>query len=470
MKAFFRYTIFLVLSFLLIFVGLGGASFAVAEDVAPSEPKKTIEEEKKDLAEVEEIMESLQGVINEKQKESSSLERDLSIIDAQIKKAKLGIRVRDNNIKEISSGIKVREATISQLQEKILREKTSLAELIRKTNEMDSTSLIEIILVHDNFSDFFVDADNFEDIHAAVQVSFDEIRTTTKKKEKEADNLLKEKEEEVKLRASQIWEKNKAETDEAEKQLILMQTKGIETAYKKMLEEKQQTAAEIRSRIFRLSGDTQLPFGEAVRIAIEAEKMTGGVRAAFILSVLAQESSMNGIFGANLGQCNYNDSKPNKSGTVMSNTQKPSFLAIMKEIGRDPNNTPVSCPIVYDGAYGGAMGPAQFMPTTWWDIKNGTGYKKRIASVTGHNPPSPFDNLDAFTGTALYLKDAYNSSACVSYASVNQNVLPYEYLRERCAAAKYYAGGNWRAHRLGYGDRVAERADKFQKDIDVLNK
>jgi len=90
----------------------------------------------------------------------------------------------------------------------------------------------------------------------------------------------------------------------------------------------------------------------------------------------------------------------------MSNSQKDSFLAIMKELGMNPNTTPVSCPIYSDGAYGGAIGPSQFMPRTWWDSNTGYGYKKRVAKVLGIATPSPFRNLDAFVGTASYLSDA----------------------------------------------------------------
>ena len=43
--------------------------------------------------------------------------------------------------------------------------------------------------------------------------------------------------------------------------------------------------------------------------------------------------------------------------------------------------------------------------------------------------------------------------------------------QESCAAAKYYAGGNWRSYMsVGrYGYRVAERAADFEKDIEILD-
>ncbi|MBI1960952.1 MAG: hypothetical protein HYS43_01630, partial [Candidatus Liptonbacteria bacterium] len=110
-----------------------------------------------------------------------------------------------------------------------------------------------------------------------------------------------------------------------------------------------------------------------------------------------------------------------------------------------------------------AMGPAQYMPVTW------QLFKDRVASITGSRPPSPFSNGDSFVGTALYLQDAYNSSSCRQYAETYSTVAPRQLLRERCTAARYYAGGNWWNYRLTYGDAVAQRAEQFQQDIDVLN-
>ena len=131
-----------------------------------------------------------------------------------------------------------------------------------------------------------------------------------------------------------------------------------------------------------------------------------GVNPALILAVLSQESSVDDLIGKNIGKCTYNQSAPNKSGTVMSDSQKPAFLSIMSELGLNADTTPVSCPIVSDGSYGGAMGPAQFMPNTWWNPDTETGYKRRVSKVLGIESPSPFEALHAFTGTALYLSDA----------------------------------------------------------------
>lgn len=106
------------------------------------------------------------------------------------------------------------------------------------------------------------------------------------------------------------------------------------------------------------------------------------------------------------------------------------------------------------------MGPSQFMPKTWWDIGAQTGYKRRVESITGSPFASPFDNRDAFIATALYLNDAL--AGC-------ERIYQTTFSRESCAAAKYYSGGNWKKHMKGYGASVANRANEFQKDIDVID-
>ncbi|HZZ99258.1 MAG TPA: hypothetical protein VFK07_00920, partial [Candidatus Paceibacterota bacterium] len=64
-----------------------------------------------------------------------------------------------------------------------------------------------------------------------------------------------------------------------------------------------------------------------------------------------------------------------------------------------PNTTPVSCPQFINGkqyGWGGAMGPAQFIPSTWM------GYRDRVSQIVGH-PANPWNIEDAFTAAAVKL-------------------------------------------------------------------
>ena len=123
------------------------------------------------------------------------------------------------------------------------------------------------------------------------------------------------------------------------------------------------------------------------------------------------------------------------------------FLAITKELGRDPYNTLVSCPHP-DYGYGGAMGSAQFIPSTWM------GYKDRLAELLGHIP-DPWDLTDAFTASAVKL------------ANGGANVQTYD--AEWKAAMLYYAGSRWNNPVYAfYGDSVMDLARAIQEEVNVL--
>jgi membrane-bound lytic murein transglycosylase B len=106
-----------------------------------------------------------------------------------------------------------------------------------------------------------------------------------------------------------------------------------------------------------------------------------------------------------------------------------------------------------DGVYGGAMGPAQFEPSTW------ELYVSQIASITGDNPPSPWDNADAFVATALYLKGAMQG--CEANYTAQLDI-------DRCTAAKYYAGGGWKNYLWTYGEATVEQEQTFAQDIATI--
>lgn len=399
------------------------------------------------------------ALLNAKALESTNLEKDLSVLGYRINKTKLEIKARNLSILDLDKNIDKKGQTIEELNTRIDHLKDSTSELLKRTNEIESASLVEVLLTSKDISEFYEDLGTFDSLQASIGDAVSSIKKAKSSEEQHKKDLLEKQQKERSLKSLQEIEKRKQEVIEAEKNRILKETKGQEKKYKEILTQKQILVNEIKNRILKITGGGELTFSEALRLVRVAENAVG-IRAAFVLAILTQESGMDGVIGRNLGKCFYNTPWNNLSGTVMSNAQKPSFLHLMQSIGRDPNTTPVSCPINRDGQYGGAMGPSQFMPTTWWDINKQTGYKYRVEKVTKSASASPFENLEAFTGTALYLSDALEGCEALYKTT---------YSRESCAAAKYYAGGNWRRHMNGYGARVASRAVEFQKDIDVID-
>ena len=414
------------------------------------------------LREYEKQIEEYQSLVQGKQKERTSLERDIAILNAKISSAKIAIRARNLEIEKLTLEINQRSNNISRLEGESAKTQAVITDFLQRINETDKLSPFELALVYKDVSRFFDEMESMSKLQDSLYESLIRFADLKESEETAREDLREKKEEAVELRAIQELQRKQLAADEQEKQRILKITKGEEKKYQLIVQEKQKNAAEIRTQIFKLFGGGELSFGEAYDLAKVAEKATG-LRAAFILAVLTQESALDGVIGANVGRCFYNTQRSNASGTVLKNDQKNSFFSITKSLGLNPDTMPVSCPITAHGSYGGAMGPAQFMPNTW------LLYEDDIKNITKNNPPNPWNNADAFVATALYLKNSSDSSSCKNYARENQKILPYQFLLERCAAAQYYAGGKWFKFRFAYGDPVVERADKFQRDINVLS-
>lgn len=88
---------------------------------------------------------------------------------------------------------------------------------MRRTREIDSSSLVEIVLAHKQLSDFFSETDSFDIIQANIQDSLVQIKGTKKQTEEEKADLEDKKAEQVQLRAIQQLENKKLASAEADK-------------------------------------------------------------------------------------------------------------------------------------------------------------------------------------------------------------------------------------------------------------
>lgn len=436
----------LFIGVILIAVLFGGGFLAVHAETA-EERRERLELE---LADVEEQIRAQQRIVNEARSQTASIERDITILDAQIREAELNIRAKEVSIAQIGGDITKKTEYIGDLEDKIDRGKDSLADLLRETDERDNTALIEVLLSEGNISNFFDELNSFTSLKIALEELFQEVRETKSDTEEEREVLTERQIAERDAKQAIEAERDTIRRLEQEKQRVLQISKQTEAAYQAVLTERQRRAAEIRAALFALRDSAAIPFGEALEYAEEASRSTG-VRPAFILAILTQESNL----GENVGTCNRpGDPESKRWYNIMPGPNDNSwrddqtiFLQITQQLGLDPNSVPLSCP--WQGGWGGAMGPSQFIPTTW------NSYAPRVASAVGVGTADPWDPEHAFTASALYLADLGAGAG--------------GYTAERTAALKYYAGSNWSlAKNAFYGDGVMGHASRIQSTIDEL--
>lgn len=417
--------------FALILVLVAGSAFAQTNEVA--ERRAALERE---LAGLETEIEGQRALLDDLRGRSQTLLRDIAILDASIKQSELAIRARNLAIRNLSGDIRTKEEAIGELSTRIARAHASLTSLVRETARLQNDSLPVLLFAEGRLAHLFVARNSFASVERELSDTLESVRTVREATEEEKESLEERRAEETDLRVAQERAQKRLEEQKAEKARILKLSKGIEANYQNIINSKEYSAAKIRSELFVLRDSAAIPFERALVLAQQAEEKTG-VRAAFLLGVIAEESNL----GENVGTGSWRIDMKAPRDTEP-------FLDITRRLGLDPDQMPVSKKAWY--GYGGAMGPAQFIPSTW------ILYEAKVAAATGHNPPNPWDAGDAFMAAAIYLKD---SGATKGTAAA-----------ERTAAICYLAGcanAKKKAYAF-YGDDVADLAAKYQRQIDIL--
>ena len=432
---------FVVLATLLLPVTL------VAQGVDTIDKQAVLEQE---LGDINQEIAGLNNTIAGLQNEGASLDRDIKLLSANINKANLNIKAKNLEISRLGAGITEKSRTVKQLGQRMEREKQSLAQLIRKTNELDHAGLMEVVLSGTELSDFFLDLDSFDALRAGLKNSSEALKSARIENQAAQDTLEERQAEEMDAKTELERNKKLVEINEKAKTVLLSITKNKQKEYAKVLADRKKRAAEIRAALFALRDTGEISFGNAYDYALTVFAKTG-VRPAFLLAIFQQESS----FGKNQGSCYLKNQMTGagisvKTGNVRKKVMNPSrdvppFLTITRALGRDPFNTLVSCPQVV--GWGGAMGAAQFIPSTW------VLYVNQITKALRTESADPWIARDAFMGAGLLLRD--NGARANSPSA------------ERDAACKYYSGS--RCSKSGtvatYGNQVMQRATVIQETM-----
>lgn len=425
-------------------VGLVASVPVRADTAASASTAQTQQQLESELQDVEQQISLYSSELAKTQTQKATLANKIKQLQARQKT--LNLQIKETTIKLTVLGRRIttveNHLTANQLKERQLIKAT--AAILRQLNSVDN-NLVVALASSDGASAFFDQIQGYSEMSRALYNLRNQTLDVRKQLNSEQDQLVSQKTDTANLLQIKSIQEQGLIGSLGEQKQLLIQTKGLESNYQQIINDGKKRAADIRNRIYELFNNmgNQITFGEAAQIAAWASGLTG-IRPAFLLAILTQESNL----GKNIGTCNRPGDPPEKGWRQVMNPDRDQapFQTITGQLGLDPDVTPVSCPM-HDSrgrriGWGGAMGPAQFIPSTWM------GWRDKVATITGKSA-SPWNIRDAFLAAALKLKD--------NGADGTDN-------GDWSAAMRYFAGAVNRRFRF-YGDNVMATTKQYIEDL-----
>ena len=354
---------------------------------------------------------------------NNSLEKDVKILASNINKTELQIQATNLEISNTKNKIGNLKNQIDSLQIQIIDKEDLLADNLKEVYKSDKVSLVELILMQKDFTEFFSDIEYINVLQGDINTTlgqlkvfkkdFDEKRLVLEEQLVEQEHLYVIQDIQFKdLNNNKIYKNNLISKN-------VLRSSNLEVKNQQY----QELIAQLREQLYVISGLAKgINLGEAYNMASNVSQKTG-LDPLFLMAIIKVESD----WGGNVGGGNWRKD--------MNPQEQNAFIKITKKLGYDPDKMPVSTAPSY--GWGGAMGPAQFLPRTW--LEN----EAQIIKITGNNPPDPWTLEDAFAASAIKLsRDGARAQ--------NWNA-------EWKAAMVYFAGSRWNNPAYSfYGDRVMD--------------
>lgn len=379
-----------------------------------------------------------------------TLSKEIDSLDDEINSAQKSLDITNQDIESIKAELSETRAYISTLEQTIRAQKALIREYVSSLYVQKDVSLFEVILSQDQLSDLLGSVQKTGVMQDSITESITLISAKEKEIVAEKKHLFDKEEELMALKQSQERQKSLLQQTQEDKETLLAQTKGQQSEYESLLKESFATRQNLLNSIRLLGGADGRPgaisLEEAYAIAVRnAARFNNKIRPEYMVGILKVESGL----GANVGRSFYKDSlsgcanKPGNNTKINYQKEEQTFERIVRDLGL-PLTQPVSgCPFPnYPRGTGGAMGPAQFMPTTW------AGYEPRLRQLKG-GQVSPWNIEDAMLAMTLKL-----------LGKNEQSIAGNDEL-ERRAALCYLGGCN--VKNMWYADKVLNEAARTKE-------
>lgn len=220
------------------FVAAGLRYFSVARAERIDELRDKITERNGQIAELEREIAAYETQIEKETAAADTLKNQIGRLESAIKKLNADIRLAERQISRTELTIDQFAIEIEQKEETIGARRAALAAAIRSMDELETRSLVEILLSNDSLSEFFNTIDGLDQIHGRLKEDLENLRMLNK--ELIQKKLLEEEERSrlEHLKGGLSDRRLIEQQTKTAKNTLLTATKNREAGYRNLLQER----------------------------------------------------------------------------------------------------------------------------------------------------------------------------------------------------------------------------------------
>jgi septal ring factor EnvC (AmiA/AmiB activator) len=180
----------------IIVLGIGVSAHFWYAEAADTQPAVCVNPTSDDIAQackdyaVETArLKELQNQLSQQKAKSGTLQSTVNGIISQINSTQTKIRDKINTIGTLSKQIGEKSKAINDLSAELDREHDSMAQLVKRTNELDQKGAAYVLLSTDSVTDFYQDLDDFMSIKQSLYASLDKIKQIKSLTEDQKEDL-----------------------------------------------------------------------------------------------------------------------------------------------------------------------------------------------------------------------------------------------------------------------------------------
>jgi len=234
---------------------LGAHPLFPADASTEQELRARMETQQREIEKLEKEIAEYQKTLSKTTEQSKTLQQEVARVETQIKKVTADMRLTQNQIASTQLHIEELDGDIAASEIKMESYRQTLAETLQAVYQMDTSSLMEVFLRHQQISDFFGSLEDLQRLEESIHGDLAALRELKKVLENERATRTEQKKSlsalDRELQNRRLIEQNTKKAKNA----LLAETKNEEARYQQLLRSREVKRNEMLNEIQRIEDE-----------------------------------------------------------------------------------------------------------------------------------------------------------------------------------------------------------------------